>query len=91
MQIGKNCVQIEALDVCFPMQNFNLKNYLWLKIYGQNSEQMSFFSIIFKEILSTFELWLPLTKLLRKLQLPCLKYVTLIIGARDEMLLMDTK
>ena len=43
-------VKIEAQDIYFPMKQISLKNYLWIKIYDQNSEQMSFFNIIFKAI-----------------------------------------
>ena len=32
------------------MKQTSLKNSLWIKIYDQNSEQMSIFSIVFKEI-----------------------------------------
>ena len=43
-------VQIEVQDVYFPMNQILLKHSLWIKSYGQNSEQWSFFSIIFKII-----------------------------------------
>ena len=32
------------------MKQTSLKNSLWIKSYGQNNEQMSFFNIVFKEI-----------------------------------------
>ena len=32
------CVQIEAQDVYFLMKYTSLKNFLWIKSYGQNSE-----------------------------------------------------
>ena len=32
------------------MKQSSLKNSMWIKIYGQNSEQMSFFNIDFKAI-----------------------------------------
>ena len=47
-QTGKICVQIEAHNVYFPMKQNPLKNSLWIKRYGRNSEQRSFFSIDFK-------------------------------------------
>ena len=49
-KLGKIWVQIEAQHVYFPMKQISLKNSLRVKSYGQNSEQMSFFSIVFKMI-----------------------------------------
>ena len=49
-KLGKICIQIETQDVYFPMKQTSLKKYLWSQNYGQNSKQMSFFSIVFKAI-----------------------------------------
>ena len=49
-KLGKICIQIEAQNVYFPIKQTSLKKYLWSQSYGQNSKQMSFFSIVFKVI-----------------------------------------
>ena len=50
LKLSKICVQIKAQDIYFPIEKTALKNSFWFKIYGQNSEQMLFISIIFKAI-----------------------------------------
>jgi len=43
-------IQIDAVDVYFPMKQTTLKNSLWIKSYGKNNKQRSFFTNVFKAI-----------------------------------------
>ena len=80
-KLGKICIQIEAQDFYFSMQQISLINKLWIKSYGQNNEQKSFFSIVFKVI------WALLScdyfQTIKITSITFYRHSKLIIGTRD--------